>query len=141
VVNGTKPCIGSDRAEIERAIAGTSADPSTLPVDLALSEREGTLSVEVKGAAEHQATGVWVLPIRKSQTVEIGRGENRGRTITYVNVVRGFIRIGEWRGGTERFEVPLDTARGDGDGYVVLLQTAVKSKPGVILGAAKGAGL
>src|SRR3712207_8160929 len=55
----------------------------------------------------------------RSQTVQIGRGENKGRTIIYTNVVRGMMRVGEWTGGKARFEVPLATAKGDGDGYVV----------------------
>ena len=51
------------------------------------------------------------------------------------------VRVGEWRGGPASFDVPLETARGDGDGYVVLLQTLQGIKPGVILGAAKSPGL
>jgi hypothetical protein len=73
--------------------------------------------------------------------VPIERGENKGRTVTYSNVVRGLKRIGEWRGGSARFEVPLETARGGADGYVVLLQAEEGDKPSVILGAAKSAGL
>jgi hypothetical protein len=73
--------------------------------------------------------------------VSIGRGENRGRTITYANVVRGLHRVGEWRGEPARFEVPLAEARAGGDGYVVLLQTLEGDNPGAILGAAKGPGL
>jgi hypothetical protein len=141
VVNGTKPTVGSDRAEIDRAIAGEPGKDALLPVTVATSERDGIVTVQVDGAAEHQATSVWVLPVRKIQTVEISRGENKGRKVTYANVVRGIVRIGEWRGGTERFEIPLITAQADGDGYVVLLQSTVKTKPGVIIGATKSSGL
>ncbi len=141
IVNGTRSTIGSDRAEIDRAIAGEPARAALLPVTVSTSERDGIVTVEVTGAAEHQATPVWVLPVRKTQTIEISRGENKGRKVTYANVVRAIVRIGEWRGGTERYEVPLVTAQGDGDGYVVLLQSTVKTKPGVILGAAKSSGL
>jgi hypothetical protein len=56
-------------------------------------------------------------------------------------VVRGLTRIGEWRGAPLRLEVPLATAKGDGDGYVVLLQAPRGEKPGPILGAAKSPGL
>jgi hypothetical protein len=37
--------------------------------------------------------------------------------------------------------VPLAVAKGDGDGYVVLVQTARGDKPGPIIGAAKSPGL
>ena len=141
IVNGTTPTAGSDRAEIDRVIAGEPGKTTALPVTITASERDGIVTVEVNGAAEHQATPVWVLPVRKMQTVEISRGENKGRKVTYVNVVRAIVRVGDWRGGTARFEVPLETAQADGDGYVVLLQSAVKNKPGVILGAFKSTGL
>ena len=71
----------------------------------------------------------------------IKRGENGGKTITYANVVRGMTKLGEWRGGAARLEVPLKTAREGGDGYVVLLQAVEGDSPGVILGAVKSAGL
>ncbi|MDQ4135047.1 MAG: DUF1223 domain-containing protein [Pseudomonadota bacterium] len=141
IVNGTKPTVESSRTEIDRAITGEPGRDGALPVAVGVSERNGIVTVEVSGATEHQATPVWVLPVRKLQTIEISRGENKGRKVTYANVVRAIVRIGEWRGGTERFEVPLATAQADGDGYVVLLQSTVKTKPGVILGAAKSAGL
>jgi hypothetical protein len=37
--------------------------------------------------------------------------------------------------------VPLDMARKGGDAYVVLLQGTDATRPGLILGAAKGPGL
>jgi hypothetical protein len=138
VVNGSKPCIGSDRVQVDRAIAVTTAGQQGLPAAVAISEKDGIVALEVDGSSP-RAAGVWVLPIVKSQTVQIGRGENGGRKITYTNVVRGMMRVGEWTGGKARFEVPLATAKGDGDGYVVLIQTAEGSKPGPIIGAARSA--
>ena len=135
IVNGTKPCVGSDRLQIEAALA-----PS-LPVDVSAAERDGTVTIEIAAGPGEPAADVWVLPVLRSQTVQIGRGENGGRTVTYANVVRGVIRVGEWRGAATRLEVPLATARGEADGYVVLLQMTHGTKPGRILGAAKSAGL
>ena len=139
VVNGMKPCVGSDRAQVESLIA--PAGGSSLPVEVSAVEREGSVTVEVAAGDGHKTADVWVLPVLRSHTVQIGRGENSGRTATYANVVRGLIRVGEWRGEPARFELPLATARGDGDGYVVLLQVTRGTKPGPILGAAKSAGL
>ena len=135
IVNGTKPCVGSDRTQIEAWIA-----PS-LPVEVSAVERDGTVAIEIAESATETAADVWVLPVLRSQTVQIGRGENGGRTVTYANVVRGVIRVGEWRGAATRLEVPLATARGEADGYVVLLQMTHGTKPGRILGAAKSPGL
>jgi hypothetical protein len=139
IVNGTKPCIGSDRSRIE---ALTRGEGETLPVAVTTTERDGTVRVEIDAAPDRVAMAeVWVLPVARSRTVPIGRGENRGRTITYANVVRGLVRLGEWRGGPSSYEVSSRTARADADGYVILLQALEGTKPGVILGAAKSPGL
>ena len=135
IVNGTKPSVGSDRARIEALIG------PALPVEVAAVERDGAVTVEIAAVSGQPAADVWVLPVLRSRTVSIGRGENGGRTVTYANVVRGVTRIGEWRGEAIRLDVPLAVARGDGDGYVILLQVTRGTKPGAILGAAKGAGL
>ncbi len=143
IVNGKKSCIGSDKAQVEKAIQMTLKGRSTLPVDVAVSEQNGTVTVSVSevGEAPQREAAVWVLPVLRTQTVPIERGENKGKTVTYANVVRGLKRIGDWRGGSARFEVPVETARSGADGYVVLLQTAHEARPSVILGAAKSPGL
>ena len=143
IVNGKKSCIGSDQAQIEKAIQMTLKGRSTLPVDVTVAEQNGmvTVSVTEVGEVQRRDAEVWVLPVLRSQTVPIERGENKGRTVTYANVVRGLKRIGEWHGGSARFEVPAATARSGADGYVVLLQAEEDNKPSVILGAAKSPGL
>ena len=143
IVNGKKSCIGSDRAQIEKAIQYTSKGRKTLPVAVNLSEQNGTVTIAVEETPDttQREAEIWILPVLRSQTVPIERGENKGKTITYANVVRGLNRVGEWRGGSARFEVPLDMARKGGDAYVVLLQGTDAARPGLILGAAKGPGL
>ena len=93
--------------------------------------------------ADPPASGeVWVFPVAKEREVAIGRGENRGRSVTYANVVRGMTRAGYWSGAAARFELPLKKAREpDADSYVVILQGGEPERPGPILGAAKGPGL
>jgi hypothetical protein len=132
--------VGSDRAEIETLIAD-SPPGWRLPVEVKASERDGVVLIEIAAASGHPAADVWILPVLRSQTVSIGRGENRGRTVTYANVVRSVMRVGEWRGEATRLDVPAATARGEGDGYIVLLQVTRGTKPGPILGATKSAGL
>ncbi|MEE1656653.1 DUF1223 domain-containing protein [Microvirga sp. CF3062] len=143
IVNGKKSSIGSDRAQVEKAIQYTTKGRKALPVNVIITEQNGAVSIaieETPDTAQREAE-IWILPVLKSQTVPIERGENRGKTITYANVVRGLNRVGDWRGGSARFEVPLEMARKGGDAYVVLLQGTDATRPGLILGAAKGPGL
>ena len=142
VVNGEGACIGSDAAALEQLIQGGRPGPG---VAVALTESAGTVAVDIAGATNGAARGhigeVWILSVATAREVAIERGENRGKTITYANVARGITRIGEWRGAPLRLEVPLATAKGDGDGYVVLLQAPDGEKLGPVLGAAKSPGL
>jgi hypothetical protein len=143
IVNGKKSSIGSDRVQIEKAIQYTTKGRKTLPVNVVITEQNDTVTITVDETPDttQREAEIWILPVLRSQTVPIERGENRGKTITYANVVRGLNRVGEWRGGSARFEVPLDMARKGGDAYVVLLQGTDAARPGLILGAAKGPGL
>jgi hypothetical protein len=142
VVNGKGACIGSDAAALEQLIQAGRPGPD---VAIALSESAGSVAVDITGATNGAARGhtgeVWVVSVAKAREVAIERGENRGKSITYANVARGITRIGEWRGAPLRLEVPLAMAKGDGDGYVVLLQAPDGEKLGPILGAAKSPGL
>ncbi|WP_245416171.1 thioredoxin family protein [Microvirga sp. 17 mud 1-3] len=146
IVNGMKPCIGSDWSKVETSIQSTTEGRGTLPVDVSLKEEAGTVTISVaeppRALEGRKSRGeVWVLPVMREQKVAIGRGENRGKTVTYANVVRGMRRVGEWQGGSARFQVSLTEARGEADGYVVLIQSGDGTKPGPILGAAKGGNL
>ena len=142
VVNGKGACIGSDAAALEQLIQAGRPGPG---VGVTLSESAVTVAVNIagttNGAARSHIGEVWVVSVAKAREVAIERGENRGKTITYANVARGITRIGEWRGAPLRLEVPLATAKGDGDGYVALLQAPDGEKLGPILGAAKSPGL
>jgi hypothetical protein len=134
VVNGVVACVGSDEAAIGRAVERATGERPALPVRVRARADGGVVRVEIDGAGAGPA-GVWLLPVARSREVTIGKGENRGRVATYVNVVRGMIRIGEWAGGPARLEAPLP--EGEADGYVVLVQATRGVKPSEILGAAK----
>ena len=88
VVNGSLHALGSDKAAIEHAIAKSRklGAMSLPPVTLAVAD--GRLNVAVPDGADEPRGGaeVWLCGLAKAVTVAIGRGENKGRTITYHNV-------------------------------------------------------
>jgi hypothetical protein len=78
-----------------------------------------------------------LLPITRQAPVTIERGENRGKTITYHNVVRGWIRVGEWKGNEVRASLPVaELAQSGADAAAVLIQSGTVEAPGLIRGAA-----
>lgn len=136
VVNGAVACIGSNESQVDQVLA-RAADGERLPVPVEVHRSGRSLTIDV-GAGSGGPAEVWLLPVRRQETVAIGRGENQGRKATYSNVVQGLEKLGTWTGAQGRF-----TAQGqaDADGYVVLLQTRKGDRPSTILGAQKSAGL
>jgi hypothetical protein len=139
VVNGLRHAVGSDRRGIEAAIDEPS---KALKVPLNLKTTQAGVTIELPGGMQGLVGVLWLMPITKSRSVAIGRGENTGRNITYTNVVRSIVKVGEWSGEPMSIDVPHDVATPPGtNGFVVLLQTMRDGRPDVILGAAKGGGL
>ena len=138
VVNGTVAVLGSDRNAIERAITQTKANAQPLSVPVTLKIDGDKLIVEVADATgAARPAEVWLCPLTGKVTVNVGRGENNGKMLTYHNVVRGWKKLGDWNGKAQSFSVPLSEVKsGDVDSFAVLVQSGASAKPGVVLGAA-----
>ena len=137
VVNGVTAVLGSDKAAIEKAIAKTRKDASPLALPVTVKIEGDKLTASVPEAKDQRRTGeVWLCPVSSKAPVEITRGENRGKTITYHNVVRSWVKLGDWNGTAQSFSASLkDVTRDDVDAFAVLVQSGTSSKPGVVLGA------
>jgi hypothetical protein len=139
VVDGATDVLGSDQAAVEHAIVQTVQKSGVMALPVALSIRGSALTVAIpSGVATGQgAAEVWLCPLAKAVPVVIGRGENRGRTITYHNVVRDWVKLGDWTGAQSSWDVPLAQFKAAGiDAAAVMVQEGTRDRPGVILGAA-----
>jgi hypothetical protein len=140
VVNGSAQVIGSDRAGIEGAISGTKkADHvMSVPVAMTVAGKQITVSVAASIKGPGGAHGeVWICSISKAVPISVGRGENRGRELTYYNVVRTLLKVGDWNGSSGSWSVPLENISREGvDAAVVYVQGGNRDKPGPMLGAA-----
>ena len=137
VINGIAHENGADESGIIHAIEKTGRMIAPMLVPIHLSKQDGKLVIEAEaatgGAAPKDAT-LWLAVIAKSVEVKIHRGENRGRTITYHNVVRELIPIGMWSGQPMTVRLPRDSFMRPGtERCAVLLQ---QGKAGPIVGAA-----
>jgi hypothetical protein len=137
VIDGAVHALGSDKAAIERAIRQTreQSAPLTLLVKIERSGDKLTVTVSESKDEKGQAE-VWLCPITRSVPVVIGRGENSGQTITYTNVVRRWIKLGDWTGKAAIFSVPVrDVQSGGIDSAAVVVQSGTASVPKLMLGA------
>jgi hypothetical protein len=143
VVNGAVHVLGSDKAAIEKAIAETRRNSAVLSLPVTVAIADGKVTVNVPAAKdEHRSGEVWLCPVTSKVSVDIGRGENRDHTLAYHNVVRRWVKLGDWSGKSQSFSVPLselpkgEYTLNDIDRLDVVVQSGVAAKPGLMLGAA-----
>jgi hypothetical protein len=140
IINGSMHVIGSDRASIDKAISTTSKEDGVMSIPVTMTQSGKQLTVSVAAAnkpplAQHGE--VWICSISKAIPISIGRGENRGKEITYHNVVRNLLKLGDWNGTSGSWTVPLDSVENDGvDAAVAIVQDGSRDRPGPMLGAA-----
>lgn len=137
VVNGIMQVLGSDRAAIDLAIEQTRRESPAMQLPVTLTITDDKLTVEIPAAPEGRGSGeVWLCPISKKVTVAIERGENRGHALTYSNVVRGWVKLGEWTGKSETYTKSIkDFQNGEIDSVAVMVQSGGSAAPGLMLGA------
>jgi hypothetical protein len=138
VVNGHVHTLGSDKSGIEQAIAQSRRNVSALALAVTIENADDKLTVTIPAGKDNRGSGeIWACAVTKAVPVTIARGENRGRTITYYNVARRWVKLGDWSGKSETLNVALGELKRDGaDSVAVLVQSGSREKPGSILGAA-----
>lgn len=144
VINGIAHVVGSDPAALQAMGNECYGRDGALGVKISAQQADGGLKVNLGAASEGgpKAAVLWLVRVASQRDVQIKRGENSGHTITYLNVARGFVRIGDWSGEAATFSVGADQlASADSDGWMLLLQAGSPYRPGVILAAAKSPGL
>ncbi|WP_201463497.1 DUF1223 domain-containing protein [Brevundimonas aurantiaca] len=129
VIDGRRQVSGVRGPELETAIL-EAAGRRAWPPEIEFRQGGGQVGV---GSGRVPAGGAEVLAVTYTpgvQVVEVGRGENRGREVRQLNVVRDVTRLGDWRGRPMLY--PLPQTR-DEDAVVVMIQDKADRR---ILGAA-----
>ena len=130
IIGGVNHVIGSKTMEVMDHIAAQRAAPDLVSIQ---AQRVGN---QIQIQAQPKATGlgnlvVQIVRYKPEETVAIRRGENAGKSISYVNIVKSVKVIGRWDGVS-----PLNATTpvtGD-DPAVVIIQ---RDQFGAILAAAE----
>ncbi len=106
------------RADLASARQDVSAahgpPPPSLAIPVSLTETPKTMHIRVAAAmdrADHNAT-IWLFHLRSTVTVNIGGGENDGRSMTYRNVVGDLRPVGTWKGESISLDLPRAAMKG-----------------------------
>jgi hypothetical protein len=140
VVNGRLHTVGSRQKLIDKTIVAANR-LGRLQVPVKLRHDSGMMLIEVgripsepaSSATEWNAT-VWVATVKKISEVDVRRGENGGRKLTYYNTVRELTPVGIWTGEPATFRLdPKSVSWMGSNACAVLVQQGVG---GPIIGAA-----
>jgi hypothetical protein len=127
IINGVEQVVGSRPMQVMDALQAQKEVGNLF--DLKLTRREGAVLI----TAEPGQGGQYALQLVRympEETVDIRRGENAGRSLTYANIVTSWDVVAEWDGRSPlAFEA---YAEGDSPIVVILQQ----STDGPIVGAA-----
>ncbi len=137
VINGRTHVSGAKREDVTAALDNLNQTGQGMSVDLKVTQNSDTFTIDVGEAAGPGGPAhVIVVHFQPPMAVDLQRGENKGRRVTYWNAVTDFHTAGMWHGKAQRFELPKSEVEKKG-GCAVLLQAVGKDGlPGPILGAA-----
>ena len=105
VVDGNWEAVGSDRAAVEHTLAKAEQQPAALPVTLLVDK--GRARIMMNSAGGGASGSVVLIGFDRSRTDTVARGENAGRTLAHVDVVRGIEQVGQVSGGASEIAAPV----------------------------------
>jgi hypothetical protein len=137
IVNGAAEVLGSSRSEIERAISATETALASSRVPLHFWHYGGAIIIEAGSAprdSEPKESTIWLAVVQKSVDVTVKGGENKGKTLTYYNVVRELTPVGLWNGRPATIRLARAAIMRENEDLIVLIQ---EPDSGPIIGAAR----
>ena len=122
VVDGILHANGANEAEIEMAMRNATKRLQDDKVPVSMHADGDTLIVDVGAAPEasdKRAATVWLAIAKEMEKVEVARGENRGRALSYHHPVRELSPIGMWHGEPLSAAAAAQGPQGHGRGLSV----------------------
>lgn len=125
VVDGRWQAVGSDRAEVEQALGAARRNREEVPVTLAVDH--GRAQITMGPGDDAVAATLLLVGFDRRHVSAVSRGENGGRTLSHVDVVRSIEEVAPFDGRPQTLDVPI---RSPSDRVAAILQ----ARDGRILG-------
>jgi hypothetical protein len=136
VLNGREHINGADISGIRTRIGAMPTEGKGLKVPVDVEVKNDELRIRV-GPGEGKAN-ILIAYFERERTINIDKGENRGKTVNYWHAVTDMETIGMWEGKETNLVLPADMLKKKkkAGGCAVLLQRMkTADTPGAILGA------
>ena len=124
VVDGRWQAVGSDRADVERALDRARRSRNEVPVTLALNHGQAQVKL---GPGSNGAAAILLIGFDRRHVTAVKRGENSGRTLAHVDVVRGIEELARSSAGDIVVSIPWPCDR---------VAAVVQAPDGRVLGVA-----
>jgi hypothetical protein len=122
VIDGAAHMVGSARPEVERRIRAAQGQDTPHP-RLTLQRSGNSAMLTVDGSGPPGTYDVLLAGYDDMHKTTVSGGENRGKTLVNVHVVRDLLHVAQWGGKAVTVTLPLARLSGK-DGRAVLLQRA-----------------
>lgn len=125
VINGRAHVNGAAKGEIEAALKASRGQPAGAAIKAFVADGLITIDLAAAPLKPVDAT-VWIAVVQAEALVEVRAGENRGRNLTYYNVVRDLVPVGMWNGSPASFRQQVATLSANvGDQHAVMVQNGI----------------
>jgi len=126
VISGQKSVTQTRQADLMAAIADHSKQ-DTWPPEIEFRETGDRVGVGSGPAPQGGAEVVAVRYLPGVQTVVVRAGDNRGQSVSHINVVREIYSLGDWSGRPALYTLPEEATQAArrGEAVLVMLQSKV----------------
>ncbi len=93
VVNGVTEHVGSDKGSVLKAISAGLAQEATSKLEMKSWIEGNQIYVEYLAVTDDKSSELVLTLVRKSAQVSVKAGENRGRSLSHVQIVRKMTRL------------------------------------------------
>jgi hypothetical protein len=125
--------VGSNRREVAQQIA--EGEKLQQICDVKINVSKDSISVEIEKANYHGEATLWLMAIDPQVKQKIQKGENAGKDIVYVNVVKNLIPAAMWSGEAYKGSWMRDVVMTKGTKRVIAVLQ--EGKTGKLLGLAQ----
>lgn len=135
IVNGSSEFIGSEEASIRGAISKQLATKATAEIKLQAHLSENSFKVHYQASGALQGSNLLIAIVQKAARTNVARGENEGRILSHVQIVRKLQNEKLTEAGNGAVSVTLPKGYNEKDWEVIgLLQN---QSNGQVIAAAK----
>ena len=115
VINGTTEFVGSDETRADAAIEAALDARSPISLRLTVVGEGSTARVAFDAPGAPGTSRITAAVFQRGATVDVPRGENQGRQLSHVNVVRALVggRLSDEGKGELSLELPSDVPRAE----------------------------